>query len=111
MVVEEIKGLSPKQLKQMQSVIALLHCLGVTDKQIELIPQVLSNWETVVKNMNAYTSDLANIKRRVETLEQYADEPKGMDVSADTSGNIRKGAGIGSDVERVLFGAGGFKER
>lgn len=93
-----------KDLKGVKSALALFHLLGLTDEQISLLPQVLANWPTVVKNMNAMAADLATVKAEISRGPQSGDAPH-----LDTEENIRRSVGFGSHVELVSFDEGGGK--
>lgn len=104
MVTIELSKLTPKELKAVQSVIRLFHILGLTNDQIEKLPEVLSNWPTVVTNMNAMAQDLFILKQQVERLAPEKNSAK--DISADTDINIRNSIGFDKNTELTQFGGG-----
>ena len=104
MVSKEIENLTPKELKEVQSVLRLLHILGLSNEQIEKLPEVLSLWPRVVNNMNKMAEDLFEVKSEVARMvKEKAPLP---DISADTDENIRSSIGFGSSPELTLFGGG-----
>lgn len=106
-LAERIKHLKGRELKKAQDVIATFELFGLTMEQIDLLPQVLQNWPIVAKNMNLFTQDMVETKARVSALENRrsydADDTKDSD---DTYDNIRRSAGLGTDIERFDFGLG-----
>jgi hypothetical protein len=111
MVTQELAKLNRGQLKTLQAVLSLLHILGLSDEQINALPQILTNWPTMAKNMNAMSADLIEIKKKICTLEDRKNgdekdpDPKGM----DTAENIKTSGGLGKDVERINYEKGGTK--
>lgn len=111
MVTQELAKLNRGQLKTLQAVLSLLHILGLSDEQINALPQILTNWPTMAKNMNAMSADLIEIKKKICTLEDRKNgdekehDPKGM----DTADNIKESGGLGKDVERIHYEKGESK--
>lgn len=104
MVTIELSKLTPKELRAVQAAIRLFHILGLTNEQIEKLPEVLSNWPTVVTNMNAMAQDLYALKQQVERL--ITEKAPARDISADTDENIRDSIGFGANPELTQFGGG-----
>lgn len=102
--VSEIMKLDADKLKEVQSAISLFHLLGLTDEDIALLPQVLKNWQLVVKNLNDMAVDLANLKQSTLAKKGRAD------TSLDTPENIRSLIGFEETTERVRFEEGGTKQ-
>lgn len=105
MVIKELSNLSNKELKQVKSVITFFHLLGMTDEQIASLPQVLSNWPIVAKNMNAMSKDLIEVKSMISDLSARNGSKSADDKKLDTSENIKEASGIGKDIERINFGS------
>lgn len=96
--VKELSKLTPDELAKVQSVISLFHLLGLSDEDINVLPEVLKNWRQAVDTLNAHTVDLANLKQILPSRQS-----KDSDASLDTPENIRLMFGFGESPERVDF--------
>ena len=102
--IKKLKEMSPEKLEKVQSVIDLFNLLGITDEQIALLPQVLANWPTIVKNMNAMANDLATLKMASAKKAESGD-------NLDTDESIRESVGFGNHAEMVFFDEDGGKKK
>ena len=96
----EIMKLTPRQLRKVKAISAFLKLLGLSDAEIELIPQIIKNWPTIVKNMNEMAADFAEFKL---TLGVKDDKKADGADDFDTPSSIRKGIGFGVDTENVDY--------
>lgn len=96
--VKELSKLTPEELTKVQSVISLFHLLGLSDEDIQILPEVLKNWRKAVDTLNAHTVDLGNLKQVFSS-----GQSKNPDTSLETSENIRRMFGFGESPERVDF--------
>lgn len=95
----EIMKLTPRQLKKAKEIAVFLKLLGLSDKDIELIPQIIKNWPTIVKNMNEMSADFASFKLQLANQDNKNDG--GDDF--ETPASIRKGIGFGETAENVDY--------
>lgn len=102
--VKRLAEMDADELAKVQSVISLFALLGVDEKGLALLPEMIANWPIVVKNMNAMAADLANLKQSVSSGENG-----GSDASLDTADAIRDMIGFGVNRESVVFGGKGGK--
>lgn len=102
-LTERIAKLKRSELREAKEIIAAFELLGISKEQLDLLPQILANWPTVAKNMNLFSSDLVDVKKRVSNLETRRSSESGGRDEDDSYGNIRKSVGLGSDIERVAF--------
>lgn len=68
-LIDTIKNLTPKQLKEVQSVLALFSLMGITDEQLAKLPIILSNWGKMADNLNKMAVDLIDARKRIAELE------------------------------------------
>ena len=102
--VKTLANMSEEDLRKVQAVIALFALLGITEKQLSLLPEILANWPIMVNNINAMTVDLANLKQSLSSGKSGH-----LDTSLDTPDNIRDMVGFGVNRELVNFGDKGGK--
>jgi len=103
MVISELSKLSPRELKQVKSVVTFFHMIGLTDEDINLLPQIVKNWPAVAKNINLFGKQIIEMKGDIEDLETRGGNKNKDGKSSDTTANIRQSVGIGSDIQRVHF--------
>ena len=96
--VSELMKLDSESLTKVQSVISLLHLLGLSDEDIALLPEVLKNWRKMVDTVNAHSIDLANVKRSVSS-----NKPDKSGVNLNSAEAMQRMVGFGESAERVDF--------
>lgn len=94
-IVSEIAKLKGKDLKEVQGVIAMLHLLGLSDDDIESLVEIAKNWKTIASNMNLFSEELGNIKRKIGIDDKDSNE-------SETTSNYRDFVGFGTNAELII---------